>query len=347
MVKSRLKSSCLAGFAPPGPARRRCAGPAALLLLGALLLGVSAPAAAQYYATSIDAQNLLEEHLVDPAVELAGLLAADAAQWFDALAASRLSPEQTRELMVMAIEQDLASPNRWRIYHHMIEFGLPEDIPLLLERAETAALPLEKLALEGSARALYPAAYQGEDLSLVVEDFSFSQTSPPQLLKGRHTGKLLMSRDVFENYHREGLPIKVIKRLLPLRGRAYRSEERLGNAMRRSLNKKLWKAHRAKLLERLEPVPERIAQEGLLRFQLGNPLARPLMFKVAFNAWFARFDPPVPPKLVYLEPGTTKQIDLPVRVVKSQANSLVRVGMRMWEINGPFVPIFQKLYITF
>ena len=71
------------------------------------------------------------------------------------------------------------------------------------------------------------------------------------------------------------------------------------------------------------------------------------MFKVAFNAWFARFDPPVPPKLVYLEPGTTKQIDLPVRVVKSQANSLVRVGMRMWEINGPFVPIFQKLYITF
>jgi hypothetical protein len=36
-----------------------------------------------------------------------------------------------------------------------------------------------------------------------------------------------------------------------------------------------------------------------------------------------------------------------VRVVKSQANSLVRVGMRMWEINGPFVPIFQKLYITF
>ena len=90
-----------------------------------------------------------------------------------------------------------------------------------------------------------------------------------------------------------------------------------------------------------------MAQEGLLRFTMRNSLARPLMLKVAFNAWGSRFDPALEPRYVYLAPETSQQVDIPVRVVKRRDVSAARVGMRMWEVNGPFVPIFQKLYINF
>ena len=289
----------------------------------------------------------IPEFQPDPAVELAGLLNEDTADWLEALDRLRGQPEYTRRVMMFAVEEDFQSPYRWRIFHHLIEFGEPEDIPSLLERIESAANPLERLALEGSARALYPATYQGEDLSLVVEVFSFAQTKPAEALQGRNTDKWVMSADVFANYHREGLPIDVIKRLLPLKGRAYGSVESLQRKIRRHLRKKQWKAHQKALLAPVQPVPEWMAQEGLLRFTMRNSLARPLMLKVAFNAWGSRFDPVLEPRYVYLAPETTQQVDIPVRVVKSRDISAARVGMRMWEVNGPFVPIFQKLYINF
>ena len=315
------------------------------LLLVPLL--VASPAWAQSEKKTAKDEEEAAKNLPDPAVELAGLLGEDSSEWFQTLQALRERPDESRDLMMLAVEQDIQAPNRWRIFHHIIEFGRSEDIPLLLERMETAATPLEKMALEGSARALYPAAYQGDDLSLVVEGFSFAQTKSPEPLESQHTGKLLMSRSVFENYHREGLPIVVIKKLLPLRGRAYRNESILEQAMRRALRKKEWETHRVVLLAPVEPVQEFVAQEGLLRFQMRNPLARPLMLKVTFNAWGARFDPAIESRLVYLAPDASKQVDLPVRVIKSRETTSARLGMRMWEVNGQFVPIFQKLYITF
>lgn len=328
---------------------------ASALLLGAIQLTSGSPNYAQHASSPVNgaasgpangAESIAEPQ-PDPALELAGLLEEDRADWLEALDRLRAQPEYTRQVLMLAVEEDFQSPYRWRIFHHLIEFGESEDIPLLLERIETAANPLERLALEGSARALYPAAYQGEDLSLVVEVFSFAQTKPAEVLQGRNTDKWVMSADVFANYHREGLPINVIKRLLPLKGRAYGSAESLERKIDSQLRKKQWKAHRQALLAPVRPVPSWMAQEGLLRFTMRNPLARPLMLKVAFNAWSSRFDPDLEPRYIYLAPEATRQVDIPVRVVKSRDISTARVGMRMWEVNGPFVPIFQKLYINF
>ena len=317
------------------------------VVLATVMIAAASLAVAQNPGNSRDGKRRNAAKLPNPAVALADLLDDDVSNWLEALNVLRAKPERSRRVMMLAVQQDLKSPNRWRIFHHISEFGRAEDIPLLLQRIDTASTPLEKLTLEGSARALYPAAYQGEDLSFVVEVFSFAQTKPPETLDGRHTNKLVMSRDVYANYHREGLPIDVIKRLLPLKGRAYGGSESLQRAISRLLRKKQWEAHRELLLAPIEPVPEWMAQEGLLRFSMRNPLDRPLLLKVAFNAWGSRFDPEVAPRYVYLAPEATKQVDIPVRVVKSRETAAARVGMRLWEVNGPFVPIFQKLYITF
>jgi hypothetical protein len=156
-----------------------------------------------------------------------------------------------------------------------------------------------------------------------------------------------MSKSVFATYHREGLPIGVIKRLLPLLGRSYASRDSVERVIRRVLRRKTWKTYKEKLLEPVQPVPIWQTQEGLLRFSLRNPLPRPLMLRVAFNAWNSRLEPELGPRYVYLAPEEGKQVDIPVRVVKSRDTSTARIGMRMWEVHGPFVPIFQKLYITF
>lgn len=330
----------------------RSVGIAAGLVMAALLFTPALPVDAQTAnpARADDSSGgevPSSENLPDPAVELADLLVSDTSDWMDALNALRENPEKSREVMMLAVQQDLQSPNRWRIFHHIIEFGQAEDIPLLLERVGTAATPLERIALEGSARALYPAAYKAEDLSRVVEVFSFSQAGSAKTLDGRNTGRLVMSRNVFANYHREGLPIGVIKRLLPLLGRSYASRDSVKRVIRRELRKKTWKKYKEKLLEPVQPVPVWQSQEGLLRFSLRNPLSRPLMLKVAFNAWGSRLEPELEPRYVYLAPEEGKQVDIPVRVVKNRDTPTARIGMRMWEVHGPFVPIFQKLYITF
>ena len=320
---------------------------AAGLVIAAVLAAPALPADAQTAKGSNGVRAPGSENLPDPAVELADLLVSDTSDWLDALNALREDPEKSREVMMLAVQQDLQSPNRWRIFHHIIEFGHAEDIPFLLERLETATTPQERIALLGSARALYPAAYKGEDLSLVVEVFSFAQTGSPVILEDSKTGRLVMSKQVFANYHREGLPIDVIKRMLPLLGRSYKNRETLVRVMSRELRKSTWEIHKEKLLEPVQPRPEWHAQEGLLRFSLRNPLPRPLMLKVAFNAWGSRLEPELEPRFVYLAPEEAKQVDIPVRVVKSRETSAARIDMRMWEVHGPFVQIDQKLYVSF
>ncbi|MCZ6533208.1 MAG: hypothetical protein O7A08_09620 [SAR324 cluster bacterium] len=283
----------------------------------------------------------------DPGLALGGLLDETPEKWLEALDNLRREPERTRRLLLLAIELQLESPRRWRIFHHMIEFGLAEDIPLLLEQLETVESPLERKALLGAARSLYPAANRSEDLSLAVEEFAFVQTKPPAALNGHRAGKTQLSSYVFRYYHRESVSVQVIRRLLPLRGRTFASEAALAEAMSHRLGKNDWPALRAKLLEPVQPLPEQVAQEGLLRVRLRNPLSRPLMLRVTFNVWFAKFEKPPEEKLVFLDPGESKRLDFSVRAVKATIHPAMRVGMRMWEVNGPFIPIFQKLYVSF
>ncbi len=99
------------------------------------------------------------------------------------------------------------------------------------------------------------------------------------------------------------------------------------------------------LLAAVERIPERVALEGTLRVRLRNPLQRPLLVRIRYEAWFGRFDPPPRAALLYVEPGEAARHDLPVRIVRRRERESVRVDLRMWEVQGAFVPTFQKLYI--
>jgi len=314
----------------------------AWLLAAALWLVLAAPAWGQVKPDEVSQ----EVAPVDPAVELAPLLSEDSAQWFAELRELREYPEHARELLLAAIEQDVQLPRRWRIYHHMVEFGRMEDIPILLERLATVEDPLERTALRGAAQALYEPAHVGAELARAVEELSFLQTRAPVTLNSDKAGRLAVSRETFRELHLDGLPITVIRKLQPMRGHSYETEEGLGKALERSLNKKEWEAHRQELLAAVQRVPERVAQEGTLRVKLRNSLERPLMVRLRFEAWFGTFDPPLEPVFVYIEPGNTAQHDLPVRIVKNRDRPEVRVDMRMREVHGGFVPTFQKLYIA-
>jgi hypothetical protein len=313
---------------------------ALLVLLAALAWAAPVSGQGQRMATEDGAPPL------DPVVELEPLLSVETEQWFEALNALRANPPQSRELLLLAIEEGLELPRRWRIFHHIAEFGRMEDIPVLLERLATVENPQERKALRGAAQALYYPANRGEELGLSVEEFSFLQTRRPAPLNGDGAGKLTLSRETFRMLHLAGLPVTVIRRLLPLRGRTYKTEERLGKALQRSLKKKEWKAHREVLLAEAERIRERVVLEGTLRVGLRNPLQRPLMVRIRYEAWFGRFDPPPESVFLYAEPGGSARHDLPVRLIRERDRPAVRVDLRMWEVHGEFVPAFQKLYIT-
>ncbi len=312
------------------------------LLFVILLPWLLAPAAP---AQDRGADGELAALPLDPVVELEPLLAGDTGEWMAALAELRERPEQSRELLLAVVRDDPVLPRRWRLFHHLAEFGRLEDIPLLLERLAAVEAPLEKIALRGAAEGLYWPSGRGEALPFVVEEFSFLQTRGPVRLDGPGVGKPALSEESFRVLHGENVPVRVIRKLLALRGKTFETEARLNAALSRALGKKDWRTHRKVLLEAVERKTPSLAREGTLRVGLRNPLDRPVMLRVGFDAWFGRFDPPLNPALMYMEAGSSATLDLPARMVKREDGPPLRVDMRLWEVHGANLAAFQKLYI--
>lgn len=302
--------------------------PAALLLatliLGALPgLGVAAP----------------------PPPEIAALLGEDLERQWSALARLREDPDGARAALVAALQREEPLPGRWRLVHRLVEFGTAEDLPLLLQLRAGAQNPWERRIVEGAARALYDPVNSSAPLEGVVQDFAFIQTGRPVPVEDPDRGKWVLSRWSLDDYHRDGVPLSVIKRLRPLRGRAYRSRDALAEALQKQLGPRDWKELHDRLLASVESVPPRAALQGLARVRLRNPLDRPLLLRIGLDAWYGRLAEAPEATWLYLEPGAMQTVDIPVRPQGSLDRPEVRLDLRLAEVNGPVLPSFHKLYL--
>ena len=277
---------------------------------------------------------------------LVGLLSPDGSEWLATLAVLLEDPAEARQVLLYGLEeQELASPNRWRIFHHLVEFGEAEDIPRLIEALEGATEPMERRALRGAMVALRPAPHPPVDLALAVEEFSFIQTRPARRFDAERDGHVALSQEVFEAYHLDGLPLAVTARLMPLKGRRYAGREALARAVRKQLGRRRWERYGKAVLAPLVPLPPRFEQEGRLRLGLTNVFQRAVLLEVTFDLWYGRFDPRPEPRLLYVTPGETARLDVPVRIVGALQGPPLRVDLRQREVQQPLVPLYQKFQL--
>ena len=279
-------------------------------------------------------------------VILEDLVSEDTGLWLDAVARHREEPDRLREILRVAVTEQPPPPHRWRLFHLFIEFGRTEDIPFLLEQLPTAQTPFERKVILGAARGLYQPGANVAELSLSVTEFAFVRTQPPAPLDGNAAGKWQLSASVFERYHQEELPAAVIAKINSLKGKRFETREKLAKTLRKRLTRRQWRRHGKALLAPVSPLPQQIGQEGVLRFALRNPSQQPLLVQVEFDAWYGRLEPFSEPQYLFVESFGEAGLDLPVRAVTVRGGPPLRVDVRMREINGAFVPLFQQLRIA-
>lgn len=280
-----------------------------------------------------------------PPPEVLALLSADTAQQWSALATLRRDPAAARAGLVLALQREEPPPGRWRLINRLAEFGTVEDVPLLLQLRATPQNDWERRIAEGTARALYTPAGNQPGLDAVVQDFSFIQTQRSTPVDDPNSGKWMLTRQTLGDYHRDEVPLAVIKQLRPLRGKPFATRNELADALAKRVGPRDWKALHDRLLASAESVPPRVQLEGLARVRLLNPLQRPLLLRISLDAWFGRFREPPGEAWVYLEPASTTTVDLPVAPQGSLERPQIRLDLRLQEVDGGIIPGFHKLYL--
>ena len=335
-LASRVASAAIAaiGTAAAGESSRR---PPATALIWAMLLLVGPTMA-------LAAKEQAEPAAALPQV-IANLVAPDPDGRLDAATALRADPIAARAALLDALQREDPVPERWRLVFRLSEFGQSEDIPLLLALRGASADAWERRVIEGVLQALYDPARQGDDLVPVVEDFSFIQTRPPTEIPDPDSGAWILSAWSFRVYHRNGVPLRVIRKIGSLRGVSHSSKERLEEAIAKRLNGKERQLHQESLLAAAEEVPALVGLQGLARVRLFNPLERPLLLTVSLDAWFGTFQEPPEVAWVYLEPGASGTVDLPAALRGSLRRPHIRLDLRLSEVNGALISNFHKLYL--
>jgi hypothetical protein len=312
-----------------------------LLLAGALLALRPAPGVAAREAPAPAAAPK-----GPPSPEILALAGGDAERETAALALLRGDPAAARAALLAALQRDPPLPGRWRLIYRLEEFGKEEDVPLLLQLRENAQNPWERRIAEGAARALYEPVLDATGLESVVQDFSFIQTHRPTPLDEPSQGKWMLTRWSLGDYHRDDVPLAVIKELRGLRGKPFDTRQALADALQKRLTARDWKALRDRLLASAETVPARTQLEGLARVRLLNPLQRPLLLRLSLDAWFGGFREPPGEAWVYLEAGAAQTVDIPVAPQGLTERQQMRLDLRMKQVDGPFIPDFHKLYLA-
>jgi hypothetical protein len=303
-------------------------------LLGGLLLGAGAAGAQAPAAPS-----------GPPPAAIQALLGTDPAAQWAALAQLRHDPAAARAALLSALQRSAPLPGRWRLINRLIEFGAEDDIPLLLQIRASAQNDWERRIAEGAAQALYNPAGNVAGLDAVVQDFSFIQTQRPAPVDDPTSGKWLLSHWTLGDYQRDDLPLNVIKELRSLRGKPFDTRKDLAEALAKRVGPKDWKTLRDRLLASVENPPARLQLEGLARVRLHNPLQRPLLLRISLDAWFGRFRDPPGQAWVFLPPGSTATVDLPVAPQGGLDRAQIRMDLRAQEVGGAILPGFHKLYL--
>lgn len=273
--------------------------------------------------------------------EAAPLLDANVETWMAGVAALRSNP-RARDIVLQALASRPASPRRWRLAHHLIEWGTPQDtgiLSTLLGEAEG----VEQRALLGALTALYPRPAVPLDLATAVAEFVFVPREPPQAFAPETTGKYVVTDLAIQTYHQENLPVRLIERIMGLKGRAYDSRSALADAMGKQLQGRQWADFGERLLAPVSPVPARVSLSGDLQVRLNNPAQRPLLLVLTFQCWYGRFDPQPASRYVLIPPGETALEEVPVRLIAPAEPGRARIFLHYHELNAAGQVEAQKL----
>ncbi|MFI5400062.1 MAG: hypothetical protein ACHQZQ_03300 [SAR324 cluster bacterium] len=272
------------------------------------------------------------------------LLDADVDTWMAGLDALRTNPS-AREVLLQALANRPTSPRRWRLAYHLMAWGSPQDLPVVDELLDGAE-GKERGTLISAMETLYPRPRVPVDLARVLTEFVFIPQDAPQRYGAQEAGRWLIDDRDLQDYQQEGLPIRVIERIMALRGRGFDSRAALADAMQKQIQGRLWADFGERLLAPVSSVPARLAQSGLLRMRLANPESRQLVIKATFQIWYGRFERTPTPLYVLLPPGQTVQREVDVRLIAPQEPGRPRVYLRIRESNVPGSIESQKLEVA-
>jgi hypothetical protein len=204
----------------------------------------------------------------------------------------------------------------------------------------------ERIALTAAIEALYPRPRVPVDLARVVTEFSFTPQDPPAAFGADAAGKWLVNDLAIQSYHQDGLPVRMIERLMTLRGRAYDSRGALAEALQKQMQGRQWADFGERLLSPIFPVPSRAAEAGMLQVRLTNPESRPVVVILNFQCWYGRFEQAPTQLYVLIPAGEALVKQIPVRIVAPTEPGRARVFLRIREANVPGSLDAQKLEVA-
>lgn len=272
------------------------------------------------------------------------LLSADLEPWMAGVAALRENP-RARDVLLQALAAQPNSPRRWRLAHHLIEWGSAQDAPALNDQLNEAE-GMERRALLGALTAIYPRPLEPVDLARSIVEFVYVPQDTAQPFAPEAAGKYLVTDLAIQTYHQDGLPVRVVERMTGLRGRPFNSRRALAEAMQKQLPGRQWSDYGECFLAPLFPVPERLSQAGALQVRLTAPATRPVLFVLDFQCWFGRFAQAPQPRYVFVAAGETGLVEVPVRLIAPAEPGQPRVFMRVQELNAPGQVEAQKLVVA-
>lgn len=330
---------------PPRPAavQRRLGAWAKLapMLLVLAILCLPHTARSQQSGQSPDAP----EADISPA--LMTLLDPQTPKWMEALGQLRIHPDSARIQLLAAVRSQKNPPRRWRLYHHLVEFGLEQDIPIVLEKLRSSNSAWESRILRGVARALYRPVRDPEEYPALVEEFAYLQTSGPRVYRAKYSGKLVIASDVIMEYHRMGVHPRIIRKMMRFTGRAFDTKNAVVKAIRSSFGRRDWNRNWKILLDALSPTPELMESRGVLRIGVYNPNPRPILVEAEFDAWYGRFEKHPDPLLIYVPAEKSSVVDFDVRLIGQPNYHPLRIDLRLRESGGARVTLGQKIQLTF
>jgi hypothetical protein len=276
--------------------------------------------------------------------EVKPLLDADTDTWLAGVTALRADPRR-HDLLVQALANRPNSPRRWRLAYHLLEWGTPDDLPLVAQQIYNAD-GRERVELVAALEGLYSRPLHPVDLARVITGFTYTPQGPAQPFAPEIAGRWLVSDFAIRAYYEDGLPVRLVERMVSLKGHGYDSRSALADAMQRQLQGRQWADYGERLLAPIFPVPQRLAQDGTLQVQLTNPESRQIIVELTLQCWYGRFADVPAPIYVLIPAGQTLQQQIPVRIVAPSDPGRAQVFLRAHEANVPQSMEAQKLDVA-
>jgi len=250
----------------------------------------------------------------------------------EAMRQMRADREMARKALVYALAQRGGRGHSW-LGVALREFGTMGDVSPLLGEYFKAEDEESRARFLGAVRKLYvpPAKINGNYLVAAV---SVRKTGAAEAYQPNVANTFLLSDASFVVLHQEDIPYGTLRKILFLRGVTHDSRNDLNARLVKSLSPGEWAAYRDILQLQIENPPARKSQSVMVTATLKNPLDRPLLLLVAYEAWWGRFDGDPRNRVVYLGAKESRPVERELRLVANRPGHPVRVDVRAMEFSS-------------